>query len=283
MRDDFIVFILTHGRPNNIKTLDTLKKAGYKGRICILIDTDDKTAPEYFKKYGGMVYQFDKDEMEGTFDTGDNGGSKGVIIYARNKCFDVAEKLGARYFLELDDDYISFFIRHNEKQEICSIGIRKSLEKIFDAYIDFLENTPTATIAMTQGGDFIGGKENHNMKRVTLLRKAMNSFFCDVRKPFQFVGRINEDVNTYVSLGMIGKMFFSTTQCMLVQTQTQHNKGGMTGAYLESGTYLKSFYTVMMAPSCVTIQAMGETYMRLHHNIKWRNAVPCILRELLKK
>lgn len=283
MREDFIVFILSHGRPDNIKMLKTLENAGYSGRICILIDTDDKTADQYFRKYGDMVRQFDKGEMEGTFDTADNGGSKGVIVYARNKCFDVARELGVRYFLELDDDYTAFNIRHNHRHEFCTIRIHKSIDEIFDAYVEFLENTPTTTIAMTQGGDFIGGKESRNMKRVTLLRKAMNSFFCDVERPFKFMGRINEDVNTYVSLGMTGKLFFSTTQCMLVQTQTQHNRGGMSATYLESGTYLKSFYTVMFAPSCVTIQAMGDTHMRLHHSVRWQNAVPCILSEKWKK
>lgn len=44
---------------------------------------------------------------------------------------------------------------------------------------------------------------------------------------------------------------------MSTQMQTQKNAGGMTETYLESGTYLKSFYSVMYAPSCVKLNTMG--------------------------
>ena len=32
VRDDFAIFILTNGRPDNIFTVDTLKKVGYTGK-----------------------------------------------------------------------------------------------------------------------------------------------------------------------------------------------------------------------------------------------------------
>ena len=50
--DDFCIFILTHGRPDNVITYDTLKKTNYSGRLYLVIDDEDKSAPEYFKKYG---------------------------------------------------------------------------------------------------------------------------------------------------------------------------------------------------------------------------------------
>lgn len=57
----------------------------------------------------------------------------------------------------------------------------------------------------------------------------------------------------------------------------------MSDLYLDSGTYVKSFYTVMFAPSCTTIKPMGDKHMRLHHSIKWDSAVPKIVSEDLKK
>jgi hypothetical protein len=53
----------------------------------------------------------------------------------------------------------------------------------------------------------------------------------------------------------------------------------MTEAYLDSGTYVKSFYTVMVAPSCTSIRIMGPIHKRLHHKINWRTAVPLIIPE----
>ena len=46
MRDDFCVFILTHGRPDRVITYKTLLNAGYTGRVYIVIDDEDKTENE---------------------------------------------------------------------------------------------------------------------------------------------------------------------------------------------------------------------------------------------
>ena len=38
MRDDFAVFILTHGRAKQQKTVKTLKRCGYTGRLYLIVD-----------------------------------------------------------------------------------------------------------------------------------------------------------------------------------------------------------------------------------------------------
>ena len=95
--NDFAVFILTHGRPDNVVTYDTLKKHGYTGRVYLVIDDEDDTEDQYRERYGDKVIQFSKREIEKTFDTGDNFTNKrGVIIYARNACFEIARNLGVK-------------------------------------------------------------------------------------------------------------------------------------------------------------------------------------------
>jgi hypothetical protein len=135
---------------------------------------------------------------------------------------------------------------------------------------------------MAQGGDFLGGSASSAASAFT-KRKCMNSFICATDRPIRFAGRINEDVNTYVTQGGRGELFFTVLNLGLVQKSTQQNKGGMTELYLDKGTYVKSFYTVMFAPSCVQISSMGHKHRRIHHRVSWRNAVPLILREELKK
>ena len=71
----------------------------------------------------------------------------------------------------------------------------------------FYESIPALTLAMAQRGDFVGGKENDILKGEKMKRKAMNSFICSVDRPFKFVGRINEDVNTYTRL-VAGDVYF---------------------------------------------------------------------------
>ena len=255
MREDFCAFILTHGRPDRVKTYGTLRRSGYTGKIYIVIDDEDKTEADYRQRYGAEVLQFCKADIANTFDEGDNFDDRRAIIYARNACWDLAKQVGCRYFIQLDDDYSNFALRYRSDGSGLYQAIHKSLNEVFETLVVFLSLTKTLTVAMCQGGDLIGGT---NHKTVNMKRKAMNSFVCDSEKPFNFFGRINEDVNTYVSTGNKGGLFFTTMQAQLVQSNTQTNTGGMSDIYLESGTYIKTFYSVMYAPSCVKVSLFGD-------------------------
>lgn len=282
MKDNFAAFILTNGRPDNVKTYMTLRKSGYTGKIFLIVDDLDKTKDDYKVKYGKEVIIFDKEAIAKTFDEGDNFNDKRAIIYARNASFEIAKNLGIKHFIQLDDDYSSFYYRFDHDFEYTPKAIKK-LDVIFQAMIDFFNKSGAASIAMAQGGDFIGGGESSFSQSITLKRKAMNSFICSTDKPFQFVGRINEDVNTYTRLASTGLLLFTTNQVSLSQVSTQSSSGGMTELYLDSGTYVKSFYSVMYHPSSVLIKMMGSTHRRLHHSVNWKATVPLILSEVHRK
>ena len=81
----FVAFILTHGRPDRVLTYEKLRKHGYTGKIYIVCDDEDKTLPEYRKRFGDVLV-FSKSEIAKTFDEGDNFGDRRAIIYARNAC-----------------------------------------------------------------------------------------------------------------------------------------------------------------------------------------------------
>ena len=280
---NFVAFILTHGRPDRVHTFRSLRKAGYTGRIVIVIDNEDKTRVEYEKEFLGIEIEvFDKKGISETFDEGDNFQDRRAIIYARNACFEIAKKLKIKYFIQLDDDYTVFDYRFDSLGRYVEKPI-KSIDIVFDSMIQFLRNSKCSTIAMAQSGDFIGGSNGSFGKQMKLHRKAMNSFVCDSENPFQFFGRINEDVNLYTCGGRRGQLLFTIPNVSIKQKQTQSNAGGMSDLYLDSGTYVKSFYSVMYAPSCVKIKDMGPVHRRLHHSVRWKNAVPCIVGEDLRK
>lgn len=281
MRNDFAVFILSHGRANNIKTLDALRAGNYTGKIYIIIDDEDSQSDEYFNHYGNMVIQFEKSKEAETTDTCDNFPKRNTVLFARNAAFKIAKNLGLKYFLELDDDYTLFHYRYDKNNKLKSQNCYQ-LDRLFEYILEYLDVTNAKTITLAQGGDFIGGIGSTGY-RSSLLRKAMNSFFIRVDNPFEFVGRMNDDVNTYVTRGIRGELFITVTDVVIEQGMTQQNKGGLTEMYLELGTYVKSFYTVMQAPSCTTIRMMGDKHERLHHHIKWNNAVPKIIPESYRK
>ncbi len=279
--DKFAVFILTHGRADNVITYKTLMEGGYTGDIYFLVDDEDAEIDKYKKNYGDKVIVFNKKECAERCDQGDLSEDRRVILFARNQCFDEAERLGLKTFLELDDDYKSFEYRYIEGDKL-KVKIYKDLDKLFDSMIDFLYNTDSLTVALAQGGDWIGGADGGMLKK-GLARKAMNTFFCRMDKPFKFMGRINEDVNTYTCLGQRGEKIFTYTKIGITQKATQSNKGGMSDTYLDMGTYLKSFYSVMYSPSCVKISKMGDKHMRIHHKVLWDYCTPMILNEKYKK
>lgn len=276
---EFVAFILTHGRPDNLKTPATLRKHGYTGPIHLIIDDQDQRAAEYFE-LDFPVHQFNKEQVASQTDRGDNFGQMATITHARNASYQIAQKIGAKYWIQLDDDYTRFEWRFYEFGNPAMIF---DLDRVWASMLTFYQTCPAVTVAMSQGGDFIGGKQNAGAKRQTLKRKAMNSFICTNARPLKFVGTFNEDVATYVTKGMRGELFFTVPFVNLVQTTTQSQAGGITELYLSFGTYVKAFSTVTMAPSCVRVGMIGDKRPRIHHHILWNYAVPKILSPSLKK
>lgn len=255
MRDDFCALILTHGRPDNIQTLAALKRFGYTGAVYLVVDDEDAALPAYRAKFGDMVVAFSKAEIEPSIDLCDNRPERNTVLYARNASFEIARRLGHRYFVQ------------------CA----------------YLAATPFLSVAISQGGDHIGGGASPQMKAIQSRRKAMNSFVCDVERPFAFRARMNDDVTTYTELQRSGRGAFLTFLApQLVQTVTQVNAGGLSAMYAEHGTYVKSFYSVMVTPSAVRIgmirsHGKGEARPRIHHFIDWNACAPRILRQEHRK
>lgn len=158
----------------------------------------------------------------------------------------------------------------------------REFDRVFEDMIQFLEVSGADTVAFCQGGDFIGGIDGGNFRK-GLLRKAMNSFFCKTDTPIEFRGTMNEDVVTYTTLSSRGHLFFSYTDFCVIQLATQSLAGGMTDAYKEGGTYLKSFYAVMSMPSSVKLAMMRTKHKRIHHNVNWEHTAPKILNEKWRK
>jgi len=286
MDDNFCIFILSHGRPDRVVTLRTMKEMGYTGKWFIIVDNEDKTIDKYIENFGNdKILIFDKLAMSKIFDTMDIEDNRKTIVYARNYCFEAAKQLGIEYFIELDDDYRSIECRFNTKGEFSQAN-KLNLDMITGYLLDYYKSTTITCLAIAQNGDFIGGggvNGNPFCNNLMIKRKAMNFLLCSTLRPFQFIGRINEDVNTYALLGSQGKLFITINVLSLKQNDTQQSKGGMTDVYMDSGTYVKSFYTVIAHPSSVKISLLGETKHRIHHRIKWKYTIPCILSEKYKK
>tara|TARA_R110000868_G_scaffold343366_1_gene604399 strand:+ start:708 stop:1577 length:870 start_codon:yes stop_codon:yes gene_type:complete len=289
MRDDFCAFILTHGRPDNVATYKTLRKQGYTGKIYLVIDDEDESGDRYREIYGDEVITFSKSDIALTFDEGDNFSDRRAVVYARNAIWEIAKSVGVDYFIELDDDYSAFMYRIGDDGFYGHWYARP--DWLFSEMCDYLGATTFATVALSQGGDHIGGGGSMSVNGTK--RKAMNAFVCKTDRPFQFLGRINEDTTSYTTLQRAGVPFLTVMATQVNQKATQSNAGGLTDIYLSMGTYIKSFYSVMFCPSAVRVGTLKDAgakggtktdgHARLHHRVDWNACAPKIIREAHKK
>lgn len=285
---NFAVFILSHGRANAVYSYDSLHKHGYTGKIYILIDNEDRQADLYKQKYREKVIEFDKTSYAKCVDACDNYDRRNSVVFARNYCFQIAREMGITHFLQLDDDYTRYQWSLDSKGNYQTAQNNITcLDDVFTACLDFLDSAGFVSVAFSQDGDFIGGDGHAQVLRLrdkgTIYRKAMNSFFFKSDSEVTFRGRVNDDVNLYVECGRRGQLFATIPNVRLSQPLTQINSGGCTDIYKEMGTYIKSFYSVIVAPSCVKIATVGHVNKRIHHRVIWKHACPVIIDEKYRK
>lgn len=281
--DKFAVIVLCHCRPNDTTTPATLRSCNYTGDIILLLDDEDETIDEYrknFPEYKIEVYS--KDETMKIYDAMDNLGDKRCAIYARNSCFDVAEKYGYKYFCQMDDDYTTIPYRYVENDKLYRNNYSK-LDEVFKAYLEFMEISDNiGSVAFAEPGDFVGGVGS-NLNRKQYLHKCMGSWICFVDRRLRFQGTMNDDVNTYSLGGSRGQLFYTFPFIMIDTPATQSVKGGMTEIYEGRGTYTKTFYTIMCCPSFVSVDMFGDRHYRIHHKFNWQNAHPMLISGDFKK
>ena len=280
--DDYCVFILCYNRPDMVYTLNALEDANYKGNYLLVLGDDDPKFDEYVERYGeNHIVSFSKKDYSWV-DKQDNFGRDNCVVYARNAVFDIAEKCGYKYFVVLDDDYTKLRYRFKRDNKLAS-RYCVDADELFRTMFELLESSDKITcVGLAQTGDYIGGLGSAILTGKT-IRKIMNSWFCSTDKRFYFTGTINEDTTAYTTLGSRGKLFLTVQHAGVNQVDTQQTHGGLVDVYLDLGTYIKSFYSVMSCPSSVKIAMMGDKHYRMHHKIKWDNTVPKIVSGRYKK
>ncbi len=287
---NFCIFIISYKRAGNIETIRTIERAGYTGDYYILIDDRDPQRKQYYENYGeDKILEFNKPEIREQVDIGDNFDSNATALLPRQALFQIARELDIDYFLVLDDDYSDFMYRFDKdlnymfSEESSGNYQITDLDSFLESWVDYYEKSGVETQTLAQGGDFIGGAENKLAKKVTTKRKAMNTWLLSPDREFEYLGRMNNDVNTYIRNQQLGAVMFMINHASINQEPTQQREGGLTDLYLDRGTYIKTFYSILYAPSCIKIGLMGDNYQRIHHKVQWKYAVPKILSEEYKK
>lgn len=275
---DFLIIIFSFKRAKLLykTTMQTLDRHLSKARRVIVVSDDDPTLDQYVRYFGREnLYIINKDECqkERPVDLGDAYTFKSVISWARNAQFKVARDLGYKYFVTLEDDYSEITLRTFYRNNLISSS-RYSFTERFDetaeVHFRLLDSAPFLnSVGLAQGGDYIGGCGALGKKGFQM--KTMNAIFYRTDREYEFKGRINEDYTAYTTNDQLGRLSLTFAGFSVNQGETQKNSGGATDVYKAYGTWLKSMYSVMFSPSCVSIGVLGTKSPRTHHNCTWKH------------
>ena len=101
--------------------------------------------------------------------------------------------------------------------------------------------------------------------------------YCYAKSLLSFRGLWDPQHPSVVNFGEFSKVIKKTPKGEVLRL------GGMSGLYLDMGTYLKSFYSVMYSPQAVKIAQMGSGHTRIHHHVTWDKCAPKIVGEKYRK
>lgn len=248
---NFAIFINTHGRVNNQKTYETLRRCGYTGKIYLVIDNEDNSD---YSSYGHFV--FDKQSYMKLTDSGTNHPRKNVQLYARNACEDFAKQLKLDSFVMCDDDISQFRFRIVESEKLKSYNITKNFDKIIEAYNEYLLDANISAISTGMPQMYFSGAN-------------INETLHKWRVPYQFTFRntkfkvnwLSEYGEEYVTAIANQNQFMMCVP--IIQHTTPGLGGGKNGMHemYEQENFRLAQYGYIWNPNCNEIILYKDKFM----------------------
>lgn len=259
-------------------TYKMLRDQGYTGDIIVVIDDEDEQRSLYEEIYE-HVEVFCKEDYYQSSD-GVITGKQKAILYARNACYDIAERLGLLYFTEFDDDLNSIFLRYIEDGRCLSYK-PTVLDSVFDMVLEGLDICDAVMgVSLMVQGDYIGGVASRAFRRA--VRCCSQSFFLRTDRRVDFLASMNEGTCSCLIYGMRGKLFFGIPGTMLEAEPIGANTkmgNGMDEFYKKMDSFSRSFMATIVRPDCVSPEFATDAF---RIRVSWENALPYIISERWK-
>ncbi len=261
MRNDFAVFITTHGRANNQITLNTLKTLGYTGDLYLVIDDTDIQKDWYIEKYGvNNVLVFRKQLYVAKTDVCQPVPSYKAVVFARNAVEDFARNMGYKYFMVVDDDVTNLRLRYDVNGSLKSAKLTGCIDDILQCIVQYIEETGVACVTFGFTNTYRGGVASVR-KFTSRNRFCAELFIRNVAKPVRWRANFVEDLVTSIDLGIRGDVCLQFVPIQLELCMSEGTRqGGMSEAYNSIGKY--KFYSMpsMIYPNCVSVVFDGAKW-----------------------
>lgn len=277
MLNNFAIFILSHGRANDMETVKAIQNAGYTGKWFVVVDDLDSQQELYKEKYGDNVIVFDKKLWAEKTDTVTNTGELRSPVFARNAITEIAKEKGLKYYAEFDDDLKTFQFRYNDNGKLAGKPI-KNLNEVIEVMLEFQEASGATSVGFASGGGFIGGTEGRFKQGI--LRSIHQAYILRTDKQIEFKGLLNEDGIATEFCNSTGRLAFEL--CLVTQTcpARSTNEGGLNELYKANDEYIRAFYSIIAFPNNLKIIQRNGTITLQR---KTDTAMPKIISERWKK
>lgn len=256
-KDNFVIFIISHGRAETMTTYNILKSMGCQYPIYIVIDDTDKQIDLYKKKYENVIV-FDKEEQYQKTDTIDNFHNLVSAVYARNFCIDKAKEMGVKFFSIMDDDITNICIRYIDGDKLRSHKI-KNIDKVIDIYLNVLDTTNLFATGFGHSWGLFGGVKSFIKDADREISQVMFIKNAEMKK---FSGTQNED--GHFSYDNIDKVITSINGAIITSPKRGENEGGNFDFY-NSDFYVTNFYSIIKLPSTLKIKLDRKIKRNKHY------------------
>lgn len=250
MREDFAVFICTHGRPYAQHTLKKLLSTGYTGKYYLVLDDQDDTIQSYIDEYGAdNIIVFDKNHYINSMDVGSSNPPYKCIVYAKNACEDIARDMGLSVFVIADDDVVSFRYRWPEDNVLKSMEVKSNIDEILDAYCDALLTMNISTASFGVPSHYFLGVSSITNEKVQSMRIPFQFVFRNTAHKVDWISGFGEDIITAVRYNQLGQFWQVLPQVELSTLPLATGSGGMLDTYKSLSSFTRAMYNFIFSPT----------------------------------
>lgn len=245
------IFIITHGRPNNQRTLKTLQTLGYKGRIYLVLDDEDDTIDDYIRIYGKHnILVFTKQDYIETTDTGLSNPYRKFAVFARNAVEDLAVLLELDYFMVFDDDITKIRFRYDDNGSLKSQSLNGVIDDVFQKCIEFMSDTGIHCTSLGFCNVYRGGTECLYIE-TSRNKLCAEAFIRDTKIKVNWRLNMVEDLITSLDYNRKGDVWL---QLLPIQVDIVMSEGvvegGNSDAYNDFGLFKLNFMPTIAYPDC---------------------------------
>ncbi len=264
MRDDFAIFICTHGRPDAQLTLKTLRKCGYSGKIYLILDDTDVTIQKYIDNYDAEdIIVFDKNYYINTCkDIGDNCGHYKCILYAKNVVEDIAQDLNLTAFMLIDDDITNFRYRYIDNDKLKSMPVI-NLDDVLTAYIRYMLESDIKCIGFCGASHYFAGTSVYDEEKITNNRFPYQVYLRNTKYKIDWISWYGEDDITMLQDECLGSFWFNLPfvqyDCVMVGDKTKI--GGMVDEYINNSSFKLNMIKKQFCPSQLILRPYKDRFI----------------------